>query len=214
MEYVIVGCGRTGAALARLLLAEGASLTVLDANPAAFAALGDDFRGRLEIGTGVDEDVLRRAGAARADGLAAVTSDDNRNLMCALIARRRFGIARVVARISDPSRAELYDDLDIQTICPTLTAAKQLRDVLSGSHLEPRAIRAQVGTAFAGHAVEELAEPGRVVIGSVTRGQRAFVPAPRDVLEAGDRIVAFVAPEALESFARRLSSGPFAEARG
>ncbi|MDE2572181.1 MAG: TrkA family potassium uptake protein [bacterium] len=213
MEYLIVGCGRTGAALARLLLAEGAGLTILEQNPAAFAALGDDFPGRLEIGTAIDEDVLRRAGAAQADGLAAVTADDNRNLMCALIARRRFGIAQVVARINDPARAELYDDLDIQTICPALTTARQLRDAIGGSRREPRAIRAEVGAAFAGHPVAEIAEPGRVVVGSVTRGPAAFIPAPGDLLEAGDRITAFVAPEALDSFARRLSGGSLSETR-
>ena len=213
MEYVIVGCGRTGAALARLLLAEGASVTMLDQNPAAFAALGDDFTGRLEVGTGIDEDVLRRAGAELADGLAAVTSDDNRNLMCALIARRRFGISHVVARINDPARGELYDDLDIQTICPTLTAAKQIRDALGVDRLEPRAIRAEIGAGFSGRTVGELAEPGRVVIGSVTRGAHAFVPTLFDLLEAGDRIVAFVAPEAVESFARQLSGATPTESR-
>jgi len=213
MEYVIVGCGNTGAALARLLLAEGAGLTILDQNPAAFAALSDDFTGRLEVGTGLDEDVLRRAGADHADGLAAVTSDDNRNLMCALIARRRFGIERVVARINDPTRSELFDDLGIHVICSTLTAAKQMRDVLGAGRSEPRAIRAEVGTAFAGHTVGELAEPGRIVVGSVTRGIHAFVPIADDVLEAGDRIVAFVTPDAVESFARRLSGGPLTESR-
>ncbi|TAM58670.1 TrkA family potassium uptake protein [bacterium] len=213
MEYVIVGCGRTGAALAHLLLAEGAGVTVLDQNPAAFTALGDGFAGRLEIGTGIDEDVLRRAGADAADGLAAVTSDDNRNLMCALIARRRFGVPRVAARINDPARGELYDDLDVQTICPTLTSAKQIRDALGVGRSEPRALRAEIGAAFSGRSVGELAEPGRVVIAAVTRGARAFVPTLEDLLEAGDRVVAFVAPEAIDTFARRLHGAPEMETR-
>ena len=103
MKYLIVGCGRVGSTLAKLLTAELHDVTVVDENPSAFKRLGNHFAGRVEVGTGIDHDVLKRAGAESADGFVAVTDGDNRNVMAALIGQRRFGIKKIVARIYDPS---------------------------------------------------------------------------------------------------------------
>ncbi|GAC1614520.1 MAG: hypothetical protein NVS4B5_03300 [Vulcanimicrobiaceae bacterium] len=107
MKYLIVGCGRVGSTLAKLLTAESHDVTVVDENPAAFKRLGNQFAGRVEVGTGIDNDVLRRAGAETADGFVAVTDGDNRNVMAALIAQRMFHIKKIVARIYDPPRGSL-----------------------------------------------------------------------------------------------------------
>src|SRR5580692_497802 len=130
MRYLIVGCGRVGSTLARLLVADKHDVVVVDENPAAFKRLGNRFGGQVEVGTGIDYDVLKRAGAASADGFVAVTDGDNRNIMAALIAQRMFGIKKIVARIYDPPRGQLYRELGVQTVCPTTVGAKLIRDTL------------------------------------------------------------------------------------
>ncbi|MGH7715460.1 MAG: NAD-binding protein, partial [Vulcanimicrobiaceae bacterium] len=90
MKYIIVGCGRVGSMLAKLLVEEGHEVTVVDENPAAFKRLGSRFTGQVELGTGIDAEVIRRAGAETADGFASTTNGDNRNVMAALIAQRLF----------------------------------------------------------------------------------------------------------------------------
>ncbi len=132
MRVVILGCGRTGAYLARTLAGEGHQVTVIDRKSAAFRRLGDDFPGELVVGTGIDEDVLRRAGIERADAFVAVTNGDNTNVMAAQVAREIFGVRRVVTRIYDPLREEIYRDLGLETICPTLLGASRIREILGG----------------------------------------------------------------------------------
>ena len=130
MRYVIVGCGRVGSALAKLLDSDGHEVIVVDENASAFKRLGSKFKGHEVVGTGIDYDVLKRAGTAGADGFVAVTNGDNRNIMAALIAQRMFKINRIVARIYDPPRGQMYKELGVQTVCPTTVGAKMIRDVL------------------------------------------------------------------------------------
>lgn len=132
MRVVILGCGRTGAYLARQLAAGGHQVTVVDTDTAAFARLGTDFPGRLVVGTGIDEDVLRRAGIEQADAFVAVTNWDNTNAMAAQVAKEIFGVPRAVCRIYDPLRQEIYRELGLETICPTIWSVKQIMEGLSG----------------------------------------------------------------------------------
>jgi trk system potassium uptake protein TrkA len=113
MNAIIMGCSRTGSILAVSLAKDGHRVTVLDVNPNAFRLLPPDFTGTVMVGNGIDEDVLRRAGIERADAFAAVTQDENQNIMAAQIARHRFDVARVVCRIHDPSREQLYQSLGL-----------------------------------------------------------------------------------------------------
>ncbi|MDH7486791.1 MAG: TrkA family potassium uptake protein [Anaerolineae bacterium] len=132
MRIVILGCGRVGAYLARMLAAEGHQVTVVDRNSAAFARLGADFAGNLVVGTGIDEDVLRRAGIERAEAFVAVTNGDNTNVMAAQLARDVFNVPRVICRIYDPLREEIYRGLGLETICPTLWGATRIKEILAG----------------------------------------------------------------------------------
>jgi trk system potassium uptake protein TrkA len=132
MRVVIMGCGRTGAYLAQRLVAEGHQVTVVDKDSGSFARLGADFPGDLVVGTGIDEDVLRRAGIEQADAFIAVTNWDNTNAMAAQVAREIFGVPRVVCRIYDPLREEIYRELGLETICPTIWSAQQIMESLAG----------------------------------------------------------------------------------
>ena len=126
MHVVIVGCGRVGATLATMLGRGGHSVAIVDQNSQAFERLPVDFKGDTVIGTGIDEDVLRRAGIEHADAFAAVMTADNRNIMAAQVAKHVFQVPKVVCRIYDPLREETYRDLGLETICPTTIGAQQI----------------------------------------------------------------------------------------
>src|ERR1700748_3788755 len=113
-----MGCGRVGAALAHQLAPLDHSLAVIDQNPLAFRRLGDDFPGTQVTGIGFDRDTLIAPGSEQAGAFAAVSSGDNSNIISARVARETFGIQRVVARIYDPKRAEVYERLGIPTVAP------------------------------------------------------------------------------------------------
>ncbi len=133
MHVVILGCGRVGATLALMLETDGHSVAIIDRDREAFRRLGRSFKGETVLGTGIDEDVLRKAGIERAGAFAATTSGDNSNIMSAQIAKMMFKVPRVVARIYDPLRAEAYKELGIDTISPTLLGAGMCRDFILGA---------------------------------------------------------------------------------
>jgi trk system potassium uptake protein TrkA len=128
MNVVILGCGRVGSTLARMMYKDGHTVTVIDLQSEAFRRLGTKYKGQRIVGNGIDEDVLRRAGITHADIFVAVSQGDNRNIMAAQIARHVFGVERVVARIYDPIRADRYRQLGIVTLCTTTIASGLIRD--------------------------------------------------------------------------------------
>jgi len=213
MRYLIVGCGRVGSALAKLLDSDGHEVIVVDENAAAFKRLGPKFRGHEVVGTGIDYDVLKRAGAASADGFVAVTNGDNRNIMAALIAQRMFKIKRIVARIYDPPRGQMYRELGVQTVCPTTVGAKLIRDVLIEAPWDAlnfdlgklTSLCVVVGPNDAGKRIGDIEQPRRVRIAAVRRSVTDVMVASEDlVLEEGDELSAVVAPDAISDFAQRF----------
>ncbi len=131
MRIVILGCGRVGATLARLMTGEGHKVIVIDQYSDAFSRLGQDFpQENTVLGDGTDEDVLRRAGLEEADAFVAVTNGDNRNILASQIAQHIFNVPRVMCRIYDPIRQETYNAMGLESICPTIIGAKLFRDAL------------------------------------------------------------------------------------
>ena len=119
MKFVIVGCGRVGAALAEAFDNAGHEVVVLDTSTRAFDRLSDEFKGQAIRGDGTDEDVLRKAGAEGADVLLAFTEGDNRNVMSAQVAMEKLAVGKAIAKINDPVRAAAYAELGIATVCRT-----------------------------------------------------------------------------------------------
>jgi trk system potassium uptake protein TrkA len=119
VKFVIVGCGRVGAAVAEAFDNAGHEVVVLDTSTRAFDRLSDEFKGQAVRGDGTDEDVLRKAGAEGADALLALTEGDNRNVMAAQVAVEKLSVGRAMAKINDPVRAAAYAELGIATICRT-----------------------------------------------------------------------------------------------
>ncbi len=133
MYAIIMGCGRVGARLATQLSEAGHEVLVLDITSRAFWRLGPDFKGKTMVGTGIDVDVLRRAGIERADAFAAVTQGDNRNIMASQIALHIFKVPKVVTRIYDPIRQDTYAELGLETISPTVLGATAFMETILGS---------------------------------------------------------------------------------
>lgn len=133
MRFVILGCGRVGAQVASLLDAEGHDVTIIDRNSEQFRRLSSDFNGSAVVGTGIDQDVLRRAGIEQADVFIALTNGDNTNAMAAQIAVHIFSVPRVITRIYDPVREETYRNLGLETYCPTTMGVTKVRELIAQS---------------------------------------------------------------------------------
>jgi trk system potassium uptake protein TrkA len=131
MRVVIMGCGRVGSELAARLDREGHNVAILDTNPRQFDRfLPEAFAGKKVRGNGIDQDTLRNAGILEADAFVAVTSGDNRNVMASQIAKHIFKVPRVVCRIYDPIREQMYRGLGLMTISPTIVGANLIWDAL------------------------------------------------------------------------------------
>ena len=128
MKVVIMGCGRVGARLAGLLDADGHSVTILDTDAYSFRRLPPKFGGTALIGNGINEEVLKRTGIEEADVFVAVTQGDNRNVMATQIAKHIFNVSKVICRIYDPLRQELYNTLGLETFSPTTIFAQILKE--------------------------------------------------------------------------------------
>ncbi len=140
MNVLIMGCGRVGAQLATTMDAEGHKITILDIEPYSFRKLPSTFQGTALIGNGLDQDFLRKAGIDKADVFVAVTQGDNRNVMSAQIAKHIFNVPKVVCRIYDPIREEMYRNLGLVTISPTMVGAELLKRAIEGQTIGGQAI--------------------------------------------------------------------------
>ena len=136
MKVVIFGCGRTGSTLGLQLAAAGHDVTVIEQNPQALRRLGDNHGCRIVIGSGLDEDILLKAGIEAADVFFAVTRGDNTNLMAAQIVKLKYG-TEVCIKVADPLRAEAYRKLGYFCITPSLLTAGMMRDWVLKNDLRP-----------------------------------------------------------------------------
>lgn len=131
MKAVIVGCGRVGALVASELDGEH-SVTVIDWSPSAFDRLSNDFNGETIVGNGIDMDVLKLAQANQADVFMGLTDSDNTNLTAAQIAHK-LGAGRSIARVYDAERSEIYEELGLTPVSPTVLGAQRLFDLVVGT---------------------------------------------------------------------------------
>lgn len=131
LYIVIVGCGRLGSYLANQLSLAGHSVVVIDSNEANFSSLSSDFSGFRLVGDATELAVLREAKLDKADVLLATAREDNVNLMVAQIAGRLFHVGKVLARVFDPEREQVYKQHGIETVCPTSLVATSLMTALS-----------------------------------------------------------------------------------
>jgi trk system potassium uptake protein len=197
VHIVIMGCGRVGSTIAHILEDQDHSVAVIDQDPDAFRKLTASFKGAKITGIGFDRDVLIEAGIEHADAFAAVSSGDNSNVIAARVVRESFGIDRVVARIYDPRRAEVYQRLGIPTVATVRwTADQMLRNLLpEGAHSlwrDPTGAVVLAEVAYdehwLGEKVTALEESARTRIAFISRLGEAMIPGPSTVLQEGDML--------------------------
>jgi trk system potassium uptake protein TrkA len=190
-----MGCGRVGSTLAHILEDRGNTVAVIDRDPEAFRRLKSSFKGDKIIGFGFDRAVLIQAGIERADAFVAVSSGDNSNVISARVARETFTVERVVARIYDPRRAEVYERLGIPTVATVRWTADQMLRKIVPEGGEPlwrdptgKIVLAEMpfSPAWIGEQVKALEASTMTRIAFVDRLGQAFVPEPGTVLQEGD----------------------------
>ena len=195
MHIVIMGCGRVGSTLAHILEDQGHSVAIIDQDREAFRKLRSSFKGRKVSGVGFDQNVLIQAGIEEADAFAAVSSGDNSNVIAARVARESFGVRRVVARIYDPRRAEVYQRLGIPTVATVRWTADQMLRRLLPEGTEPlwrdptgAVVLAEVAYSadWVGEKTSALEEAARTRIAFLGRLGEAVLPGPGTVVQEGD----------------------------
>ncbi len=195
MYVIIAGCRKVGSSLAIELSQDNHDVVVIDSDPDRLAALGSGFNGVTLVGMPIDEDVLRSAGAEQADALAAVTDDDNMNIMVSQVAKELFHVPVVVTRLYDPQREAIMSGMGLTTVCPTTLAVKQIRSKLLNPDRMDTVSIGDTSVSF------RLVKPARKMVGrplaemrselvlGVLR-ERAFVPAaPGETVRAEDLLV-------------------------
>jgi len=131
MNILIVGCGSVGASLASILSRRGHDVSIVDRNQERFELLDNDYTGLTVSGVPIDQDVLKRAGIQGCDALVACSSDDNMNLMVSQMAKELFGVKKVLARVYDPRREEVFTSFGLPTICPTNLTVDSVVSILT-----------------------------------------------------------------------------------
>jgi trk system potassium uptake protein TrkA len=206
MHVIVIGCGRVGSTLAGRLDAEGHSVCVIDKDTKARFALSKGFSGRFVVGLGFSRRALEEAGIDRADAFIAVTSGDNSNIVAARTARDDFGVPKVVARIYDPRRADIYRELGITTVASVRWTTNEVYQLLFHRDLEPESsfgngetllVRSGVPGYMAGRRIAEFNVESEIQVVEVTRGGRSLLPGPGTTIEAGDLVSFAVASTSL-----------------
>jgi trk system potassium uptake protein TrkA len=194
-HIIVVGCGRLGAELAMSLSQQKYDVAIIDSDHQAFQRLDPNFRGQAVEGEGLDQDSLERAGIKHAYGFAAVTTLDSINIVTCRIARDIYHVPRIVARLYNPTRASIYQKLNLQTVASSSWAAQRveqtilnpgLQSVYSAGNGEVHLYELIIPEELAGKKINELLPSGESVISGLTRAGRAQLPKSEQTLEAHD----------------------------
>jgi len=195
LYIVIIGCGATGSILANELTAEGYDVVVVDKNSSAFENLGPVFNGQTIIGNGIDQDVLKKAGIEQADAFAAVTDNDNVNIMAVQVAKSFFGVPRAVALRNNPRSKSVFSDLGIESLCPAELGIVAIKSILLSDEFHIRTVLGAgevVMIEIAPHSLpigsilNQLEIDAKIRINSVIRDGKVKIFEPTMKYEKGD----------------------------
>jgi trk system potassium uptake protein TrkA len=207
VHIVIMGCGRVGAALTVELAKGGHSVTIIDKRAEAFDRLPPGFEARQVVGTGFDRDVLVEAGIKEAGAFVAVSNGDNSNIVSARIAREHYHVPKVIARIYDPRRAEIYERLSIPTVASVRWAAQQIKFLLFHGKEEMKEsfaggallhLQREIPDYLVGKPVASVEADGAIRVIGVDRGGSGFLPKATSTFQSGDIAHFVVARDAIE----------------
>ena len=218
MRVIIVGCGRGGPELTVQLGKAGHNVTIVDKRPSAFDRLPPGFNARTIVGLGFDRELLVEAGVKEADAFISVTNGDNSNIVSARVAREYFHVPKVIARIYDPRRAEIYERLNIPTVATTTWGVKQILLMLSHEREEIKEslaggdlfrMRLEVAPHLVGKPVRALNVEGKILVAGVDRGGHGFIPVASSSFQEGDVVHLILHKDAVDLLDEMLA--PVAE---
>ncbi len=214
MKTIIVGCGRMGSELAKNLVAEKHEIVVIDELAEKFLLLGSDFPGKVVTGLGFDKEVLEEAGIGRVDAVVVCTNSDEANALIARIARKIYQVPRVIARLFDPRKAEIYNMLGIQIISTTdwgikrateLLSFNQLDSVMSLGNGEVEIVKIDVPELLIGRSIKEFTNNFlEIRVICINRDNRTFFPTKGTLLKKGDVIFVAVVGTAVKTLKSQL----------
>jgi trk system potassium uptake protein TrkA len=202
-----MGCGRVGSQLTVELCRGGHEVAIIDKSTAAFEKLPPGFDAKTVVGLGFDRDALVEAGIKEADAFVAVSSGDNSNIVSARVALEHYHVPKVIARIFDPRRAEIYERLNIPTVATVRWGVKQIQLMLFHDRQEIREslgggdllrLRVPVTGHLVGKAATDLNVDGRVLVAGVSRGGSGFIPTAESTLQEGDYLVVMLSKDGME----------------
>ena len=213
MYVIIVGCGRVGSELGKLLSSEGHNVVIIDKNPTSFGRLGGTFNGLTIVGNGFDIALLKQAGIEKADAFCAVTNGDNTNLVSAQVAKKIFKVPKVIARVYDPARAHIYAALGLDIISGTILFAAMLRDKIIESRfssylIETRelgVIEIEVKNNLVGRTIQEINIPGEFLVVAIKRLREVILPQADTVLKEKDVLMAVVKVTSLKKIKEKFN---------
>lgn len=205
MKVIIMGCGRVGSELSDVLAGEH-QVTMIDKDPESFFRYPPAEGTRTVIGLGFDRDVLEEAGIKEADAFVAVSSGDNSNIVSARVALEMFHVPKVIARIYDPRRAEIYERLNIPTVATTTWGIKQIQLMLFHDRQEIREslgggdllrMRVPVPAHLVGSDPRALNVDGKILVAGISRGGGGFLPTADSTLQEGDYLIVMLTEDSI-----------------
>ena len=215
MYIIIVGCGRVGAELAKLLAGEGHDVVVVDKSQESFTRLGDTFNGLTVVGNGFDLALLKQVGVEKADAFCSVTNGDNTNLISAQVAKKIFRVPKVFARVYDPQRAHIYAALGLDIISGTMLFSAMLRDKIIESRFSSYLIESkdlgvieiEVKDSLVGKIIQDINIPGDFIVVALRRMQGVIIPEPKTVLKNKDILMGVVKVSSLKEVREKFHLG-------
>lgn len=215
MHVVIGGCGRLGSELTVNLARQGHTIAIIDKSGDVFERLPPGFEGQTLVGMIFDQETLEAAGIRQAGAFLAVTNGDNSNVVSARIAREHYNVERVVARINDPRRAQIYQRLGIRTVATTTWAASEIFDQLfAGDERAEHALgngnivllRYEIPPHLAGSKVTSLDDDEHARVIAVDRLGSTTMPMPGATFQAGDVAHVLVERDAIDGLRARMGA--------
>ncbi len=195
MKVIIVGLGRMGKGLALNLVKKGHQVTAIDYKQETLNDLGPDFKGSKILGFGFDRDILSKAKINQVDAVVSCTQSDEVNAVVARIAKNIYRVPRVIARLYDSSKADIYRRLGIQTISTTTWGIERATEIITFNRLDSvfemgngnvNLVRIEVPALLVGHRVNEITSLGEIHVVSISRINKTFIPTSGTILEADD----------------------------
>jgi len=199
MYVIIAGCRRVGSNLALELAQENHDVVVIDFDPSHLQALGSGFNGVTVVGMPIDEDVLRSAGIEQADALAAVTDDDNMNIMISQVAKEIFHVPCILTRLYDPKREAIMRSMGLTTVCPTNLAVDHIKshilkqDMIGSLAIGNQAVTLRMIKPAHGHIGKELGGVRDEAVIGLIRNHALIPYQPHETIMTNDMLVIAVA---------------------